>query len=222
MPLTRDEQLESRLQRDVRPPARGSDAAWAHRRSTLVDHRSSPTPFSADASAAVIDESASALARDLVDQDEVIILLLRPSLWFVLLASAGSLIAIALITLLLAYMAQLPWTGWNDTQAFALGAGLCAIRLAWQMLEWLSRVYVLTDRRIIARSGVLRIAIFQTPLKNIQHTAVFVSLRERSTGLGTIAFATSGSDTFDCLWLMLRQPNHTHKIIVEAIRRYGR
>lgn len=206
MLLTRNEQPRCTLQHDAKPRSCSSDAA----------------PLSADASAATIDDAATALARDLVDQDEVIILLLRPSLWYVVLASAGSLVAIALMTLMLAYMSYLPWTGWNDTQAFALGAGLCAIRLAWQMLEWLSRVYVLTDRRIIARSGVLRVAVFQTPLKNIQHTAVFVSLRERSTGLGTIAFATSGSDTFDCLWLMLRQPHHAHKIVVEAIRRYGR
>lgn len=180
-----------------------------------------PVPFSADAAVSV-DESASALVRDLVEQDEIVILLLRPSLWYVPLAAAGSLIFIALVTFMLAYMSRLPWTNWNDMQVFALGMGLCALRLGWQMMEWMSRVYVLTDRRVIARGGVLRTVVFQAPLKNIQHTAVFTSLRERVTSLGTIAFATAGSDTFDCLWVMLRQPQQTHKTVVEAIRRYGR
>ena len=178
-------------------------------------------PLSADIASAV-DPSASALARDLLEQDEVIILLIRPSLWYVPLASFGSLVFIALMTFVLAYMSRLPWVNWSDTQVFALGVGLCALRLGWQAMEWMSRAYVLTDRRVLTRGGVLRTAIFQAPLKNIQHTAVFASLRERVTGLGTIGFATAGSDTFDSLWVMVRHPHHVHKTIVEAIRRYSR
>jgi hypothetical protein len=64
--------------------------------------------------------------------------------------------------------------------------------------------------------------VVQAPLKNIQHTAVFASLRERVTGLGTIGFATAGSDTFESLWLMVRDPHHVHKTVLDAIRRYGR
>ena len=100
--------------------------------------------------------------------------------------------------------------------------GLATLRVGWQFLEWLSRVYVLTDRRVVCRSGVLRMSVFQTQLKNIQHTSVFASLRERTTGLGTIGFATAGSDTFEAFWTMIRNPFGVHKIVVEAIERYGR
>lgn len=186
-----------------------------------TNHELTRVAFSADA-AVEVDPSASVLARDLVDQDEVIILLIRPSLWYVPLSSFGSLVFIALVTFALAYMSRLPWTNWNDMQVFALGVGLCALRLGWQMLEWMSRAYVLTDRRVITRGGVIRTAVVQAPLKNIQHTAMFASLRERVTGLGTIGFATAGSDTFESLWLMVRNPQQVHKTVVEAIRRYGR
>ena len=165
---------------------------------------------------------AASLTRDLVSEDEVIILLLRPSLWYVFLSSLGGLLCIALVTLALAYMAKLPYIGWSDGQAFALGIGLATLRVGWQFLEWLSRVYVLTDRRVVCRSGVLRMSVFQTQLKNIQHTSVFASLRERTTGLGTIGFATAGSDTFEAFWTMIRNPFGVHKIVVEAIERYGR
>ncbi len=177
--------------------------------------------FSADA-AVEVDPAASVLARDLIDQDEVILLLIRPSLWYVPLQSFGSLVFIALVTFVLAYMSRLPWTNWNDMQVFALGVGLSALRLGWQMLEWMSRAYVLTDRRVITRGGVIRTVVVQAPLKNIQHTAMFASLRERLTGLGTIGFATAGSDSFELLWQMVRSPQQVHKSVVEAIRRYGR
>jgi hypothetical protein len=68
--------------------------------------------------------------------------------------------------------------------------------------------------------GVLRVAVFQTQLKNIQHTSVFTRVRERLFGLGTIGFATSGSDVFEAFWLMIRQPFAVHRTVVEAIERY--
>jgi hypothetical protein len=178
-----------------------------------------------DVSALPIDQSIAPMTRDLVHDDEVIILLLRPSMWYVLLSSLGGLMFISLVTFALAYMAkymsQLPGIGWSDRQAFALGFGLASLRIGWQFLEWLSRVYVLTDRRVICRSGVLRMSVFQTRLKNIQHTSVFASMRERTIGLGTIGFATAGSDTFEAFWTMIRQPFAVHKIVVEAIDRYS-
>ena len=201
--------------------ARSDSPTVAFNRESSIINRQSPLAFSADA-AVEVDPAASVLARDLVDQDEVIILLIRPSLWYVPLSSFGSLVFIALVTFALAYMSRLPWTNWNDTQVFALGVGLSALRLGWQMLEWMSRAYVLTDRRVITRGGVIRTAVVQAPLKNIQHTAVFASLRERVTSLGTIGFATAGSDSFESLWLMVRNPHHVHKTVLEAIRRYGR
>lgn len=187
----------------------------------LVDF--SLVAFSADATAAAeVDQSAAALARDLLEPDEIVILLLRPSLWYVPLSALASLGLIALATFALAYMSRLPWAGWNDVQVFALGAGLAALRLCWQVMDWLSRVYVLTDRRIVTRGGVVRLSVYQAPLKNIQHTAVFAGMRERLFGLGTVGVATAGSDTFDSLWVMISQPHHVHRTVAEAVRRYGR
>lgn len=183
------------------------------------------SPFT-DVTAVPADRAAAELTKDLVHDDEVIILLLRPSLWFVFLSSLGGLLFIALVTFALAYMAkfmhQLPGIGWSDAQAFALGLSLAALRLGWQFLEWMSRVYVLTDRRVVSRTGVLRVVVFQTQLKNIQHTSVFAGVRERAFGLGNIGFATAGSDTFEAFWTMIRQPFAIHKIVVETIERYRR
>jgi hypothetical protein len=171
-----------------------------------------------------VDRAAAALPAGLIHDDEVIILLLRPSLLYIPLSCLTGLSAIALITLLLAYLArwQPAWISWSDTGAFALGIGLGAVRLGWQVLEWYSRVYVLTDRRVLRRMGVLRVAIFETALRNIQHTSVFARVRERLFGLGSIGFATAGSDVFDAFWMMVRKPFDVHKTVVEAIERARR
>jgi hypothetical protein len=175
----------------------------------------------ADVTALPTAQPITALPKDLVDDGELVILLLRPSPLYIVLSSFVGLVMIALITFALAYLARLPWIGWTDRQAFLLGFGLASLRLGWQLLEWGSRLYVLTDRRIITRSGVVRLTVFQTQLKNVQHTSVFASLRERTTGLGTIGFATAGSDTFESFWVMIRQPFAVHKVIVETLRKYG-
>jgi uncharacterized membrane protein YdbT with pleckstrin-like domain len=83
-------------------------------------------------------------------------------------------------------------------------------------------VFVLTDRRVIARRGILRTALYEAPLVRIQNTVVVQSLRERSFGLGTIGFATAGRSTFDAYWEMVRRPFVVHGQVLDAIRRYGR
>lgn len=173
----------------------------------------------------VIDARAAAmLPADLLHDDEIIILMLRPSVLYVILNSITSLALIGLLTFLLAYLARFstPLVLWTDAEAFVIGAMLVTLRLAWQTLDWFSRVYVLTDRRIIRRMGVLRVAIFQADLKMIQHTSVFRRVRERAFGLGTIGFATAGSDVYEAFWVMIAQPFRVHKTVVEAIRRYGK
>ena len=202
-------------------PANGGDEqSTIHNPQSTID-----MPF-ADAPAVQPDQAAVALSRDLVQGDEVVILMLRPSLWYVVLSSLGSLIVIALFTFALAYMAKfmnsLPGIGWSDRQAFALGVALTTLRLGWQSLDWMAKIYILTDKRIIVRTGVLRMQVFETQLKNIQHTVVFARLRERLIGLGSIGFSTAGSDTFEAFWLMIREPFAVHKKVVEAIKRYGK
>lgn len=164
-----------------------------------------------------------AVPEGLLQDGEIVILLLRPSMLFVPLSSPGSLAAIGIGALVLALLAvKVSWIPWSEGQAYAAGVAAVAARLLWLVLDWTGRIYVLTDRRIIRRVGVLQVNVFEAPLRNIQHTSVFRLLRERLCGLGTIGFATAGSDTFDAFWTMLRNPFAVHKTIVDAIERYGR
>ncbi len=175
-----------------------------------------------DATELSLERLGTLLPAGLIHDDEVVLLLVRPSLLFVPLTCLGSLTVIAILMLALALMAiQVSWIPWSEGHAYGLGVAAAAVRLLWQSFEWWCRVYVLTDRRVVRRMGVLHVSVFETQLRNIQHTSVFMPLRERLFGLGTIGFATAGSDVFDAFWVMVRSPFAVHRQVVEAIKRYG-
>lgn len=176
----------------------------------------------ADAPGISIEHMAGVLPAELIRDDEVVILVLRPSLLFIVLSCMTSLAVIAIVALAMAWLASLPWALWTDFQAIKAGVVVIALRLCWQTLEWWSRLYVLTDRRVIRRAGVLRVYIFECALNRIQHTVVVRGILERIFGLGTIGFATAGSDTFDAFWVMLRNPFTVHRTVVNTIRKYGK
>jgi len=190
-------------------------------------HASAPrcharTMNTGEAEVAVDEDIQAFLPKDILHDGEIVILAMRPSPLFILLTSLGGLMVIVTFTLALALLAvTTPWIFWQQEEAYLLGGILIFARLGWQGLEWFNRVYVLTDRRIITRAGVLRVSVYEAQLKFIQHTTVLRRIRERIFGLGTIGFATAGSDVFDTFWVMIRQPFTVQKIVVDAINRYG-
>jgi len=159
-------------------------------------------------------------AIDILDDDEIIILLIQPSPWYIPLSCLGSLAAIAFITLLMAWSSRFPVAPWTDAVAFGLGAILTIGRLAWQAIDWSQRLYVLTDRRLVRRSGVFRPDSESIPLRDIRHTVVLAAPRERLLGLGTIMFATAFGISGHS-WDAVRRPHEVSAVVREAVDRYG-
>ena len=169
-----------------------------------------------------LDRAEAMLPADLLQGGETILLIVKPSPWYILLSILGPLvvlIALTVIAYVLAANATIP--GLNRREAIAAGTLVLAARITWQVLEWLSRIYVLTDRRVIRRMGVLRTFTFETSLRNIQHTELIRTIRERLFCLGTVGFATAGTDVFEAFWVMVARPQAVHRRLVQAINRYG-
>lgn len=180
---------------------------------------SAPSPEGA----AEIDARIIAMIpSQLLQPSEIIILLLKPSPWYIVLSSLGVLAVIAVFAAIALLLQSRGFIPVARGDLIFCAVGLAAVRLFWQFLDWLSRLYVLTDQRIIRMKGVTRVQVFETPLKNVQHTETIFTLRERFFGLGTITFATSGTAGMDAAWLMVPQPLEVHRIVVQALRRYGR
>lgn len=167
------------------------------------------------------ERAVGLLPADLIQGDETIILLLKPSLWYIVLGSLGRLGTIVVVALAcLIARGLLDITSYTRADVMALAVLVAALVLIWQFFEWLSRTYVLTDRRVIRVRGVLRVQVFQTELKQLQHTELLFSIRERFFALGTIAFATAGSAFPEAYWVMIRQPLPVHQKVIQAINRY--
>ncbi len=166
--------------------------------------------------------AAAMLPDELLQPGEIIVLLLKPHPLYILLAPLKVLTILLLVTALGVMIAGNAQAYDTRQNIMIVGGVLIMARLFWQVLEWLSRVYVMTDQRIIAVAGVLRIRVFETPLTNITHSELLFSLRERIFALGTLGFYTAGTAFTEAYWLMVARPLEVHAKVVETLRRYRR
>lgn len=166
----------------------------------------------------------SSSVQQVLQSDEVVLLVIRPSPWFVLLDGAGIYLVILLGALFFAWLGHQAWSPLviPESQVFPACASLLMIRLIWKVIDWANRIYVLTDRRVLRRRGVILLSIVEAPLGRVQHSAIYARILERLLGLGTIGFATAGSNSFEVVWELISDPIGTHRRILEAIERYGR
>lgn len=182
-----------------------------------------PAGCSSEAGAAIESEVAlPPFVSSLVSEDETVLLVLRPSVLMVPLWSIESFTIIAAMTFAFAWAADFGWAAWTEPQAFGFGLVALALRLLWSFLDWANRLYVLTDRRVVRRRGILQVDLFEARLDRIQQTSVLQLVRERTFGLGTIAFATAGTGTLDAVWEAVADPFRIHGEVARAIDRYGR
>jgi len=162
-----------------------------------------------------------AVARELLENGEIIHLAIRPSLWFVPLASGPLILATAFLAAV-AHLAG-PRIG-LDVPSYALAMlwALAAMaRLFAGSIQWLGRLYVLTNRRLITVRGVARFQVHQCPLAKVRGLGVTVSPSERLLGLGTLSFQLPPGAEGIGAWANLAQPQKVRHEIEQAIRRCG-
>jgi len=171
----------------------------------------------------LLAQASAMLPAQLLQPGEVIILLLKPSPWFILLVPLRFLGVIILCAALIVQMQKRGYNiGLDNHDLVVATLAVVGIRLFWQMLEWLSHVYVLTDQRVIRVKGVLNVQVFECPLQKIQQTDLILPLLQRFFWLGTIGFATAGTAAHEAFWLMVAKPLDVHAKIIETMRRYRR
>jgi len=161
------------------------------------------------------------LPSQLLQSGEIIVLQIKPSPWFIVLDALGSLATLVAMAVAVGAMARFRLINMSNRDLLLAAVGLgILLRLFWQFLEWLSRVYVLTDRRVITVKGVLQVAVFEAALRHVQHTTMTFTIRERLFGLGTIGFATAGTAVTEAAWTMIGRPLDVNQIVIETLDRY--
>ena len=137
------------------------------------------------------------------------------------------LIVWIILGLLLATLASLRLAAWLPlgTRAqwvlWQLGFLIACGRLAWAMLDWVSRLYVLTDRRVMRIRGIFNVELFECSLQRIQNTYLTLSVGERLTRTGTISVQTASAGE-GASWRTVSRPLEVHEKLREAINRSQR
>lgn len=182
-------------------------------RTDLAAHAEGPT------SRAVELHVRDMLPAHLLDGGEIVHFAVKPSPWFVALVSLRWL-AVALLLAILASRDLFP-SGYR-WYAYQFAAAIAGARLAWAILEWVSRLYVLTNRRVMRIRGVFNVELFECALSRLQNTYATFSLPERVTRTGSITFQTAaggGGAGGTASWRIISRPLEIHEQLREAIRR---
>ncbi|MBN1492279.1 MAG: PH domain-containing protein [Phycisphaerae bacterium] len=161
---------------------------------------------------------ADLVPEHLLDGGEVVLLAIKPSLWFIPFVTIRWLIGLVLVIVLAPRLgAALPWA--DSALAIKAAAALAAARVGFAVLEWASRLYVLTNRRVMRIRGIFNVNLFECSLLKIQNTNIRLTWYERFFGLGTILIATAGTGTIEAEWLNIAHPLEVHEQIRAAIHR---
>lgn len=157
---------------------------------------------------------ASLLTRHLLRDGEVILLLLKPSVWFILLSSLRAIAGI----LIFAIAARL-WMYANNHFCADAIVFCTAGRLLLATASWIGRLYVLTDQRVMRISGVLNVDICDCPLRKVARTRVLRTTREKLLRLGSIEVIPQEENRPCAVWQMIAKPVEINDRVNAAIRK---
>jgi hypothetical protein len=158
---------------------------------------------------------AALLTRHILRDGELVLMILKPSLWFIALA-AMRFTAVVLIGIIAAKL----WMQKGAALRVAeVGAILIAARVMWAVLQWMGRLYVLTDLRVLRLSGVFNVDIFDCPLRKVAEARLSPIFRERMLRLGTIEIVPADEACPPGEWRTIKRPVEVLETIQATVRR---
>lgn len=165
---------------------------------------------------AAVTPLGALVARHILRDGEVVLLVTKPSLWFILLSSLWFISVVLIVAL-----GMIAWDSNRNHIWFYIEAAifLAAGRIMWSVCQWMGRLYVLTDLRIIRLAGVFKADIFDCALRKVAKTAVVVSVREKLCGTGSIEITCADEEQTTGMWQTIRRPNEVHELIVATINK---
>ncbi len=160
---------------------------------------------------------AALLAGHILHDGEVVMLIVKPSLWFLVLSS---LPFAAVASILLLWLLLFTNPSRSETLAYVeVAVAIAAGRVMWAVFQWMGRFYILTDLRIVRLGGVFTIELFDCPLRKIARTRVVASTLERIVRTGTIEVIPQEGSWGLGNWQTIGQPMEVHEQIVATINR---
>jgi len=174
-------------------------------------------PAFAELNPVVSVEDVPAASLSILDDNEIIEHSFRPSPWYVAALSVrfvAMMLLISGIAMLLSDEFEGPAT------LVAAGAIVAAlVRLGLASLQWVSRLYVLTNRRAIRFSGVFNVRISECALACITRIELERSAMQSVLRLGTIRMTAEGRTPGALAWTYLPRPDDIHAVLTRAVHK---
>ena len=166
--------------------------------------------------AAAATVAAELIPAHLLDGGEIVVFAIKPSFWFIPLVCWRWIAGTALVWAATAVASHTSLT----LPLLQLAIGVLVARLAWATMQWSTRLYVLTNRRVMLVRGVFSVELFECPLARIHNTWMTFSPAERILYLGSIHMSTSAqAGTPVAVWQTVPRPHDVHQKLLAAIER---
>lgn len=155
------------------------------------------------------------LGSHVLRDGELVLFILKPSLWFIVFNS----LAFALVVSFVA--AALALTDRRTHDQFYFEAALFVIsgRVMWAVLQWMGRLYILTDQRVLRITGIFSVEIFDCPLRKVVRARMVSTAREKLVGVGSIEIIPSDEAIPSAIWQTISQPKEILDRLRAAIAR---
>jgi uncharacterized membrane protein YdbT with pleckstrin-like domain len=125
--------------------------------------------------------------RKLINEGEVVVLDLKPHWWFFVRDAVATTIVIVLLALFIGVSDLFKWV---FVLALIVWAGLVTL----DYLRWTYTHFVLTDRRVISRSGIISKKGTEIPLDRVNNIDFHQRLIDRLVGAGDLDIESAGKD----------------------------
>ena len=148
----------------------------------------------------------------LLNDDETVVVDLHPHWWFLAAPTTTLLVAIAAALATLVYTSsdttEQTVAGWISIAALVASSTWLIVRYA----RWLTTHFVITDRRIIFRTGLLSKRGIEIPLDRVQTVHFSQGILERLVGAGDLLIE-SGAESGQQHFTDIRQPDRIQRVI---------
>lgn len=167
---------------------------------------------------AVAHPMAAMLTQNVLHNGELILLAIKPSLFYIPFSCLKFCATVLILMIVMKIWG--PAMGEYHVRTYIeIGTLLLVGRLTWAAMQWMSRLYILTDMRIVSVTGVFTVDIFNCQLRKIARTRMFFTFKERLLGLGTIEIIPMDEDVPTSMWQTVSHARAVHKEILAAMNR---
>jgi hypothetical protein len=141
------------------------------------------------------------LGSHVLRDGEIVIMILKPSLWFIVFNSLALTVVVAMLMVVAGIIDH------HMYDHFYLEAGMFVI-------IGRGRIYILTDQRVLRIMGVFSVEIFDCPLRKVVRARMVSSSREKLVGVGSIEIIPMEESMPSAIWQTIARP----KEILERLR----